>query len=457
MVVVRALLVAVLASSIPDTTAHAQVSFEEKRLLTVPLPSAGWLEEEWEPIVSEDGRRAAAVVPLWKGRLPRRMYHTGALGKQICYLLIVDGKTLDPCSWSSVPPAFSRDGRHVMYTRRDRDGSTIFLDNAPIARPAATPRALWMMADGRPGYLLEEYVRALGSQRIVVGAEEDPRYRRVSGTLLSPDGSTLAYIASGPRRQSVVVRGRSSFEFANVHEIVWTPDGREVVVLARSAKCDGSSHVGPCWCISRGKDCAPEPDLYPGTLVPSPDGRRIAVVRHRSVREDGYQPGRDDRFWMSYGAFRGPEVRLVTVGPVLDASGGHVGYAGRTAEGGVQVFRDAQPLGRPVAQVNDLSFSSDGSQIAWTGGAPGHFRAFLNGLPGAEHEWTRDVTFDPTGQRVAYAARDTPSGPWRILAGNLEGPACDWVSRPHWSADGKRIAYAARIGRELWWKILELP
>jgi hypothetical protein len=290
---------------------------------------------------------------------------------------------------------------------------------------------------------------------VVVGGEAGARYDRIGPVSLAPGNASLAYVANDRNRETVVVPGRWSFVFANVHALVWAPDGRELVVLGRQVECDRRPAGRSCWCLSRGRDCVPEDDLFPATPAVSPDGR-VATVRQRALREDGYEPTRDDRFWVSFGSLRGPELLDVTVGPVLDGSGRHVGYAGATRAGVRQVFRDGQPVGEPMAQVNDLVLSSDGAHVAWTGGGPGSFRAFVDGRAGRAHDWARDAALDPGGTRVAYAARDAPRGPWRIVAGTVEGPACDWVGRPHWSPDGKHVAYAARVGREVWWKVLDV-
>jgi hypothetical protein len=97
------------------------------------------------------------------------------------------------------------------------------------------------------------------------------------------------------------------------------------------------------------------------------------------------------------------------------------------------------------------------SHLAWAGKVGGHSRAFVDGVPGPAHDWVEDVSFDPTGKQVAYAARDQPRGPWYIVAGKASGPAYDWVGPLWWSSDGRRVAYAARLGREVWWKVLLVP
>ena len=442
-----------------ENSAKAQFSFEEQRLLTIPAPPAGWLAEEWEPIVSADGRRAAAVVPLWKGRKPRPMYESGAVGKKVCYLLVIDDRVVNPCNWTPVPPAFSGDGRHVIHVEGDRAGAAIYLDRELVERSTALPRQVWIMADGTPGYVLEDRSSAhRGRQRVVVGGRRDPWYERVGSVLLSPDGDSLAYVATAAGRASVLIAGRKERDFANVQEMIWPAKGGELVVLARSAACEAQPVSLPCWCVSRGHECLPEDDLYPGQIAVSPDGAGVAVIRWRALKNDGYQPGRDDRFWISHGKLRGAVMLRVDAGPILDGGGRHVAYAGTTTASRVQVFRDALPVGETVQQVNDLALSSDGARVAWTGGGGGRFRTFVDGAPSSEWDWTEHVTFDPAGGRVAFAARERPGRPWRIRAATTTaGPPCDWVGRPHWSPDGRRVAYAARIGREVWWKVLEVP
>ena len=445
---------ALASGALTVNRAPADSSFEEKRLLVVPALPAGWLQEDWEPVISADGRRAAALVPLWRGPKPRRMGQLGPRGRSMCNLLVVDDRVVDPCNWSDALPSFSPDGRHVVYVRADRGGAGIYLDQTKVVSPSDVPRGAGMLADGSLAYVLEASASgARRRQRMVVAGHEDPAYDDVADVTVSPDGSAVAYVGRDVGRETVMVRRRKLAEFANVHAIAWTPDGREVVVLARAENCKAPA----CWCISRGKGCVPEDDLNPGPWAFSPDGARLALVRHRSLRYDGYMPGRDDRYWVTYGAMRGPEVIDVRAGPVVDARGTHVAYAALTEGGGVRVFRDSQLVGGPLSQGGQLAFSPDGSRLAWTGITDGHFHVFVDGDPGPAHDWASDVTFDPAGRQVAYSTRERPGGPWRMIAGKVAGPPCDWVGPPRWSADGKRVAYAARIGREVWWKVLPVP
>jgi hypothetical protein len=310
-----------------------------------------------------------------------------------------------------------------------------------------------MLADGTLTYVLRTSAPGAHSkERLVVGGHEDPPFDDLADVTVSPDGSALAYVGRGPG-YTVMVRGRKPAEFEGVHAIAWTPDGRGVVALGRAKVCQ--QHA--CWCISRGQECVHEDGLTPGPWALSPDGLRIAIARHRAVRDNGYQPGRDDRFWVTYGALRGPEVLAVRSGPVLDARGSHVAYAAVTDGGGVRVFRDAQPVSDPFQQVGAIAFSSDGTHLAWAARAGGRFRVFVDGVPGPEHDWAQDLSFDPAGKQIAYAARDQSDGPWHVVAGKVSGPAYEWIGPLRWSSDGKRVAYAARIGREVWWKVLAMP
>lgn len=48
---VRSVVALALAAAVAATRAHAEVSFDEKRLLTVPATPEGWLQEDLEPAV----------------------------------------------------------------------------------------------------------------------------------------------------------------------------------------------------------------------------------------------------------------------------------------------------------------------------------------------------------------------------------------------------------------------
>lgn len=64
------------------------------------------------------------------------------------------------------------------------------------------------------------------------------------------------------------------------------------------------------------------------------------------------------------------------------------------------------------------------------------------------------VEFDPQGRRVAFQARSGERG--LVVIGDLKVESPGLVAGPFWSIDGKRVGYGALLGRELWWKVIDV-
>lgn len=73
----------------------------------------------------------------------------------------------------------------------------------------------------------------------------------------------------------------------------------------------------------------------------------------------------------------------------------------------------------------------------------------------ASHTVVRDPVFSPDGKLLAYRARDDDG--WNVIAGETRSAAYDEVGPPQFSGDGKQVAFGARSGRELWWRVMDLP
>ena len=64
-------------------------------------------------------------------------------------------------------------------------------------------------------------------------------------------------------------------------------------------------------------------------------------------------------------------------------------------------------------------------------------------------------SFSPTGSQVAYAANEGSRS--YVVIGKTKFETPDRVGDPVFSPDGRRVGYGARIGREIWWKVLDVP
>lgn len=127
-------------------------------------------------------------------------------------------------------------------------------------------------------------------------------------------------------------------------------------------------------------------------------------------------------------------------------------------------------------------YSPDGAKIAYTANKGG--RQDSTGMIGGKwvmvvaptegpdrvkegtgYDMAVSPVFSPDGRRIAYRARKGPMEKARrfIVVADAEtgkvikeGRGGDEIWPPVWNADSKAVGYGARIGRELWWKVIEL-
>jgi hypothetical protein len=66
----------------------------------------------------------------------------------------------------------------------------------------------------------------------------------------------------------------------------------------------------------------------------------------------------------------------------------------------------------------------------------------------------RDPEFSPDSKRVAFAGRRGDR--WLVVVDGRTFPAQGIVWGPIWSEDGSQVAYGALLGREVWWKVVDL-
>jgi hypothetical protein len=172
--------------------------------------------------------------------------------------------------------------------------------------------------------------------------------------------------------------------------------------------------------------------------------------------------------------------------PVVSEDGGIVAYRATVNEDDWFIVANGKRVSDSFEDVSDPAISRDGTSIAFAAEGTGKY-LFLGEkkIPIAEsprsvflspdgRAWgylTRSAVvtergrsedfeevggpeFSPDGGRVAFWARRGKQG--FVVIGDLKVDAPGLVAGPYWSADGRRVGYGALLGRELWWKVVDV-
>ncbi len=183
-----------------------------------------------------------------------------------------------------------------------------------------------------------------------------------------------------------------------------------------------------------------------GPPVLSRDGRRVAYRAHQG-----------DRCFVVVDGERGPDFELMS-DPAMSADGKVVAYGARRAGRWELV---AGPTRTPIEHQPHFVFvSPQGQSVGYwyfesQGGGASRVRVVVDGKPCEPFDLVGCPVFHPGGGVVAYAADD--GGRQYVVVGDRKVEVIGRESDPVFSRDGRKVGYGARIGREIWWKVLDVP
>ena len=245
-------------------------------------------------------------------------------------------------------------------------------------------------------------------------------------------------------------------------------NGREVIGLDTGIFASFGPERTPVWPISFSAD---------GTVIAYPlvnakatrgrvvvDGRRgpeYDVVGRPALSADGrvvaYRAQRDDECFIRINDREEPAWDYVS-DPAVSRDGSVVAYAGsRNGRWFLVVGGTETPLsGRP----SSVFLGADGRRAGWIeletapdGGSK--MRVVAGEERGEPFGIVGRPEFSPTESLVAYAADE---GSKRfVVIGTKKFETLHRVGDPVFSPDGRQVGYGARIGREIRWKVLDVP
>lgn len=336
----------------------------------------------------------------------------------------------------SVPPVFSRDGRHLAYGGGTLEEYRLILDGHPIGEYPLAPTAAVFSPDGeRLAYVeMRGEKRATTEIRIVldgVPGEWFPGMRNAGGVMqFSPDSQRFAYcrmdgdlhvqwVVDGVAQQlfdEVVHLGLSQIRGIGVLEppllASFSPDSRRFAYFADIPE-KGVAIV---------EDDVAGPRLKAiGALAFSPDSRHLAYTAMTL----------DDRLTVVVDGVVGPPFAAKDAGtPVFSADGRHTAVTVKRKAGRFLRRRNMFGVavdGRVVTELqgDDTSMipalSPDGERVAWWLQQGKVRRMYVNGTPDqSETRAESDPVFTAAGH-LAYVARVGTGGSITVVVDGRPG------------------------------------
>jgi len=234
--------------------------------------------------------------------------------------------------------------------------------------------------------------------------------------------------------------GRSGGGRSGVWPISLSGDGTTVAYRLASMQSQEQKY----WVVFHGGE-SPSFD-YAGLPTLSRNGR---VIAYKATRNE-------DEHFIRIGEKEEPACDWVT-DPAVSADGSIVAYAGsRRGRSFLKVNDKETPIsGKP----NSVFLSPDGRKVGWVelveipeGGSKMRVVAF--NTTGKSHGLVGRPMISPTEDIVTYGCDEGQAKFVVIGTRKVETP--DRISDPVFSPDGRKVGYGARIGRELWWKVLDV-
>ncbi len=251
----------------------------------------------------------------------------------------------------------------------------------------------------------------------------------------------MAFVAGEGGRQVIVLDGAEFSRYGPDWTVRWPLCFSEAGGVVACRLTSSTSERG---CIAVDGRRGEEFDRV-GPPVLSRDGKHVAYRAHRG-----------DRCFVVVDGERGPDFELMS-DPAISADGRVVAYGARQAGRWCLVVGDART---PIDHQPCLVFvGPDGRSAGYCrfespGGGASRVRVVVDGKSSEGFSIVGLPVFSPDGRTVAYAGDQ--GGRQYVVVGDRKIEVSGRESDPVFSRDGRKVGYGARIGREIWWKVLDV-
>lgn len=434
----------------PDGSRVAYRARRAQKCVVVVGDGAGEeFDEVWDPVFSADGTQVG---------------HGARRGKEL---------------WWIVPG--SKTAETKTETPREKPKEMPLEERRLVALPEDARAQSWEVSNTHTAWVSSKG----GKEHAVIDGVAGEAFDEIWGRIrLAPDGHAWAYVGKSNYKYWVVTKDGKKGPYDYMDGCTLNRSGS---ILAYGAKTDDKWHL-----YAGDKKLGPFDGLKGVGFAP--DGLTLVYMVNRGGSEDnmGFLKG---GWHMVVGDKEGPDYYDVRE-PVFHPDGKSVVY-GATKNGTHYFVVAGGKEGIYYFLVGTPVFNADGSSmayLAWTSGT-GRDKAIVlvNGKEGEGFEEVTTPVFSPDGKSVAYAAsvgsdrflvvggkkseytagevrliRFAPDGRLvlivdreqsgrALMVGDKRIAEFDWIGAPSFSLDGKKIGFRAQKGREVWWKVLDLP
>ena len=259
-----------------------------------------------------------------------------------------------------------------------------------------------------------------------------PKIGAVSKITISQTGERLAcavsYREEGKTQYRVFCDGKLGAAFDSVDSLMFSPDGKHLVYVARrgvesTLVYDGEER-SHCW----------------RRFTFSPDGKHQA---YHGTDALGQPCMVLDGRWGEHFTGLGD--------PVFSPDGKHLAYQAGTAPQRFVVCDGKK--GPPFEEVGVPVFSPDGKSLAYPACTMNRWGIVRGAKRSGVYDGVGKPVFSPDGERLAHKARNWTR--WFVVCGGEEQPRYTDVGDPVFSPDGKHLAYVAVEG-DRWFVVRDL-